>query len=152
MGATYDRLRTRFSTDKVLSEKGIWITIDLEDGGPPVKFLIAQLSRVNRKWANQASRVYREHKRRIDAGLMSDEESVEKSLRVFCNTVLLDWEGIDDVDGKPILYTPDEGFRYLSECDKLYDYLLEESQAVSNYQDKVIGQTVGKSQNTSAGS
>lgn len=146
------RLKKRFSTDKGLSQQGVWIKIDLDDGEKPMEFLLARLGRANRKWANEASRVYRAHKRKIEAGLMSDEESIERSLRVFCNTVLLDWREVTDEDGKPIVYTPDEGFELLMTCDGLYDYLLEESQELSNYQDVAIGQTAGKLKNVSRGS
>ena len=146
------RLKKRFATDKNLSQQGVWIDIDLEDGGKPMGFKLACLGRSNRKWASEASRVYRAHKRKIDAGLMSDEESIERSLKVFCNTVLLDWRNVDDEDGQPIQYSPDEGYKLLISCDKLYDYLLEESQEVSNYQDKTVAQTVGKLKRVSSGS
>ena len=149
---SYKRLKKRFSTDQSLSQKGVWIKIDLEDGGPPMEFRLACLGRANRNWASQAGKVYRAHKRKIDAGLMSDEESIEKSLRVFCNTVLIDWRGVQDENDDPIDYTPEEGFRLLSSCDKLYDYLLEESQEVSNYQNATIEQTVGKLKPVSSGS
>ena len=146
------RLKKRFATDKNLSREGVWIDIDIEDGGKVMGFKIACLGRANRKWASEASRVYRAHKRKIDAGLMSDDESIERSLRVFCNTVLIDWRNVEDEDGQPIDYTPEEGFKVLSECDKLYDYLLEESQEISNYQDATVQQTAGKSKKASSGS
>lgn len=146
------RLKKRFAGNKSLSQNGVWIPIDLDDGGPVMEFLLARMSRANRKWANQASRVYRHHKRKIEAGLMSDEESVERSLRVFCNTVLLDWRNVTDTSGKPIEYTPEEGITVLTECDGLYDYLLEESQEISNFQDKEVAQTLEKSEVTLTGS
>lgn len=145
------RLKKRFSSDKALSQNGVWLTIDLEDGGQPLEFLLASLGRANRKWASEASRVYRHHKRKIEAGLMSDEESIERSLRVFCNTVLLDWRGVTDEDDQPIPYSSEEGYKLLSECDRLYDYLLEESQEISNFQDSETAKTVGKSKPTLVG-
>ena len=149
---SYKRLKKRFSTDQALSQKGVWIKIDLEDCEAPMEFLLACLGRANRNWASKASKVYRAHKRKIDAGLMSDEESIEKSLRVFCDTVLLNWRGVEDENDQPIDYSPEEGFKLLSACDRLYDYLLEESQEISNYQNATTEQTVGKLKTVSSGS
>ena len=138
-----DRLRKRFATSQSLSQTGVWVKVDLGDGDKPIEFLLARMGRSNRKWASQATLAYRANKRKIDAGLMSDEESTERALKVFCRTVLLDWRHVTKADGSPIPYTPDEGIKLLTECDGLYDYLLEESQELSNFQDQAQQVAVG---------
>ena len=146
-----NRLRKRFASSETLSQQGIWVTVDLGDDGKPIEFKIARMGRINRRWASQASKVYRAHKRKIDAGLMSDNESIYKSLRVFCATVLLDWRGVEDENDNPIPYSVDAGVNLLKECDGLYDYLLEESQEIQNYQEVEVNETVGKSEPTTSG-
>lgn len=146
-----DRIKKKFASSEKLSQQGVWITCDLGDGGEPVRFLLARQGRANRRWASQASRVYREQKRRIDAGLMSDKESMERSIRIFCNTVLLDWDGLTDSEGHKIPYSPEVAFDLLTECDGLYDYLSEESQEITNFQEQEVKKTLGNLPTASSG-
>ena len=149
------KLKKKFATSERLSQQGVWITCNLDedpdDHAKPIRFLLARQGRTNRKWASQASRVYREQKRRIDAGLMSDKESLERTIRIFCNTVLLDWEGVEDDNGTPIPYNAEIAFKLLTECDGLYDYLSEESQELSNFQEEATREIVGNLKPVSTG-
>ena len=146
------RLSERFATSKKLSSEGVWIDIDLNDGGKPLRFLLARMGRSNKRWSSQASKVYRHHKRKIDAGLMSDDEATERALKIFCNTVLLDWQNIEDENDIPIPYSPEQGVKILTAFDGLYDYLLEESQDILNYKETATSVLVGNSKPTLAGS
>ena len=147
-----DRLRRKLSSSKALSENGVWVQVDLGDGGEPLEFLIARMGKTNRRWSSMASQSYREQQARIDAGLVSSEENLERGIRVFCTTVLLDWRGVTDANGNIIPYSVEEGVKLLLDCDLLHDYLLDEAQKISNFQDKQITDIVGKSKKLSTGS
>ena len=145
------RLKRQFSSSSKLSQDGVWITIDIGDGDRPFEFLIARMGRGNRKWTSQASRFFRYHKRKIDAGLFNDQDALEKSIRLFCNTVLLDWKHVEDENGQPIQYTPEVGVKVLVDCPELYDYLSDEAQEVQNFQEEEVKSTVGNSRSASTG-
>ena len=137
------RLKKKFGVSSHLSQSGVWINVDLGDGGAPVGFLLAMMGRSNRKWSSLASESWRKDKTKHDAGLVSTDDSVKRAMRVFCTTVLLDWRGIEDDNGKPIPYSVEQGMQVLQDMDGLYDYLLDESQALSNFQDQSQQELVG---------
>ena len=140
---SYARIRRKFATSPTLSQKGVWVKVDLGDGGPPPEFLIARMGSTNYRWSDMAAQSFRENRKRIDAGVLPAEESRLKAITTFAYTVLLDWKNIDDDDGNQILYTPEEGIKMLTEMDVLYDYLLEESQDITLFQDEHIKRKVG---------
>ena len=146
-----NRLRKQLSVSKTLVDRGVWFTVDLGDGGPPLRFLVARYGRTNRKWLALKTKFNREHGRRVDAGLMSPEEIEDAQRLIFCQSVLLDWENVNDVDEKPIPYTPEAGAKLLKEFDVLYDYLMDESVQAQNYQEVVNEDTVGNLQSITSG-
>lgn len=149
---SFNRLRKQFATSKSRAVNGVWFDVDLRDGGKPLRFLLARWGRTNQKWVAMQSRFQRENARKIDANMMTHEDWAELSLKCFCGAVLLDWENVDDERNNPLPYTPEAGYRMMKEFDTLYDYLLEESQTLQNYQEFVTEEAVGNSPPTTDGS
>lgn len=145
-----ESLRRSYGTDKVLEQDGIWVSPPTDDG-VKVEFLVARQSRHNRRWATKVSRVYKETKDKVDAGMVIDDESIDTSLRVFCETNLLDWRGLTK-DGKAIPYSPEGGFKLLSELPDLYEFLNKVSLNKAFYQQQEQAGIEKKSATTSAGS
>ena len=143
---SYSLLAKQFSSSKTLSQKGIWVSVDVgrPDGVKP-RFLIGRMGITNPKWSDSAAQSFRDAKTRIQAGAMSAEESRLRAVTVFANTVLFDWENIEDDDGTPIPYTPEEGIKALSKMDRLYDILLDEAQTDANFMEHYVKGKVGNS-------
>ena len=144
-------LRRSYGTSRQLEQDGIWVSPPTDDG-VKIEFLVARQSRANRRWATKISRVYKETKDKIDAGLVIDDESVDQSVRVFCETNLLDWRGLKDEQGRPIPYSPEAGFKLLSELTDLYEYLNKVSTNRALYQHQEQAAIEKKSESTSDGS
>ena len=137
-------LRKNYGTRKDLEQQGVWVK-PIIDEESDIAFLLARMFRTNRKWAGRISKVYRQHKRKIDTGAMPDEQANKISLNIFCESVLLDWRGITTDEGKAIPYTPEEGIKLLNELPDLYDYLKAEAEEAATYQDEVAESTAEKS-------
>jgi hypothetical protein len=113
-----------FATDLDLEEDGVWI--DIGDGG---SLLVARLG--NPK--------YREYLRKASKGLrssirnksISEELSDEILLKAMSETILLDWKGIDDDNGKPIKYTKETCLKLLTD---LRDFRLLVTEIASEQQ------------------
>ena len=146
-----DRLKKQFGLSQEKAQKGVWITIDLGDGGAPFKFLLARYGRNNRKWAAKADLYYRQNKRRVDANLVPPEEERQAFMKFFVEAVLLDWEGVADTDDRPIPYSSEAALKLFAGCGGLYEYLLEESQDIVNFQDQETEKIAGESVPTSSG-
>lgn len=150
------RLKKKFATSRSLATSGVWVTyIDHGDEGEEpceFEFKLAFMGRANRRWMSMSQQQIRADRHKLESGVMGQEESIDRLMKVFCRTVLLDWRGVNDDQGNALPYTPDHGYELLSECESLYDYLLGEAQDQTNFQDKAIRETVGNSQPTSVGS
>ena len=145
---SYDRLLDKFSTSLTLSQQGVWYDVDLGDGGPIPGFLCGRMGSTNIKWAEMAAQSFNETRQQRALGTFSSTESRQRAIKVFAHTILFNWRNIDDKDGNPIIYTPEEGIKALSQWDRLYDHLLDQVQTDSNYQEATIAEKVGNLKNT----
>ena len=146
-----EALRRSFGTSKDAEKRGVWVKPPLDED-IDCAFLLARMSRVNRNWATKVTKVYRQKRRKLDAGALTDEETLEATKRIFCETVLLDWRGINNKEGTPIPYSVEAAIQIMTELPDLYDYLQEEAQSLLTYQTEDVDATGKKYATTSAGS
>lgn len=136
-------LKKRFSTSDSLGNQGVWIKVVVSD--EEYEFKLAHMGRSNRRWNSLSSASYRQNKYKIDNGLMTEEQSIARIRKLFCQAILLDWRGVTDDDGLALPYSPELGEEVMSECHTLYEYLVDEATRLENFQEKEIKETVGKS-------
>ena len=145
---SYDRLLDKFSTSLTLSQQGVWYDVDLGDGGPIPGFLCGRMGSTNIKWAEMAAQSFNETRQQRAIGALSSTESRQRAIKVFAYSILFNWRNINNEDGNPRIYTPEEGIILLTKADRLYDYLLDQVQTDSNYQEATIAEKVGNLKNT----
>jgi len=143
-------LQAEFGTDEKLESEGVWIYPVIRN--PKIGFLIKRMGTTNREWSSRASVNYRKHKRKIDAGHITDRKLLEDSYRTFCTTVLMNWCGLDDKNGQPIVYTVEKGVELFLRYPDLYSRVSDEAQEISTFQQEEIEDIAGKLQDTSTGS
>ena len=145
-----ESIRRTYGTDKKLEQRGVWVCPPMDDD-VKIEFLIARQSRANRAWSNKTSRAFKEIQDKVDAGLLIDDQTIDKSIRIFCETNLLDWRGLTD-GGRPIPYSPDEGYKLLKEFPDLYEFLNKVSMKRIHYQVVEEAEIEKKSATSSDGS
>ena len=143
-------LQAEFGTDDKLESEGVWIYPVIRN--PKIGFLIRRMGTTNREWSSRASANYRKHKRKIDAGHITDKKLLEDSYRTFCATVLIRWRGLEDKDGAEIPYSVENGVKLFSQYPDLYSRISDEAQEISTFQQEEIEEIAGKSEPTSTGS
>lgn len=145
----FDQIKKAYGTDKQLEREGFWY----RPPGMNMEFLLARMTRTNKKWAKRVTVNYKEHKRSIDSNEMNDD-SYDDLLKTFCLTILLDWRGEDTIgdDGNPVPYTFAAGYDLLTDLPDLYEELAVEAQYLTNYKRKQEEEIMGKSQVTTSGS
>ena len=143
-------LQAEFGTDKKLESEGVWIYPVIRN--PKIGFLIRRMGSTNREWTNRAAANYRKHKRKIEAGHITDKKLLEDSYRGFCSSVLMDWCGILDKDEKPIPYTVEKGIAIFLKYPDLYTRVSDEASEITTFQNDEIEDIAEKSQPTSTGS
>ena len=136
---TFGALKKEYGTSETLTSKGVWIPVHVkglkEDQCP--SFLVSRMARGNRKYLAALEAMSRKNKRRIDRGLMTSSEGALMLLKIFCDTVLLGWRNIFDVDGKPIAFDNKLAYKELSDpaMEDVASYLMEEAQELARFQE-----------------
>ena len=62
----------------------------------------------------------------------------EAKVKVFCKTVLKDWENVLDREGEPIPFSEDAAIQLLTALPVLYDILEAEASSISNFQTEAL--------------
>lgn len=114
-------------TNRALETEGVW---------QPVLDGEVRVARIdNPKAARLFQRYTRPYRRQIDNGTMDPAKQEEIMCRVLSEAVLLDWRGLEE-DGQPLPpYSPEEGFRVLSEYRELRDMVRDYAQDAQAYRD-----------------
>ena len=104
--------------DSTKATEGIWVPV--ENG---IRFKVASVTTAGYVAAvERALKVCRPVSKK---GVLDEERFVDLVQRATADFLLLDWENVDGEDGKPMRYTPDLGYQFLSDPDyrAIYDYV-----------------------------
>lgn len=124
MGGTYDT----FKADESLEQQGI--ELDYGDAG---LFKIARAGGSNKEFARLMEKVFRPYRRQMDAGTM-DEKVADKLLaEVFAKTVILDWKGVTDKNGKNLPFNTENAVKLLTDLPDLFADLREQAMKIANF-------------------
>jgi len=116
-----------FLTDKDAETQGNWFKIS-----PGVRFLIKRLGGANAQKLREADAKHRQpYIKKIQAGVLTDEEIELITLKAFIECAIVNWEGVKDEDGNDIPFTFDNAVKVLQPIPDLVNTLLSYA---SNYQ------------------
>lgn len=133
-------LYKQFETSTTLETGGKWFEVNPpneEDGKKP-GFLLARRSSKNTAFSAAMERILRQHKRELDNGSMSPQESRALLVETFVDTVLKDWRNVRGRNGDVLDYTRDNAITLFTDLPDLFDTLNEQAGLLVNYQDKLI--------------
>lgn len=126
-----------YKTDKELEMQGVWF-----EQAPGVKFLCKRMGGKNQAALKAAHlKYYKPHARQIQKGILSEEKEKQIMTRVFIDTCLLDWSGVEingelkDYDKETayeLLVTLPELVSDLTECAGMAESYLEEREDLGN--------------------
>lgn len=138
-------LRKAYATDNKLETEGVWYS---PPSLPHIGFKLARMSRANREWQTQFAVIYRQNKRLFDNSDLNNPVLLAKTLKLFCNTILVDWRGITNDEGTVVPYTVAAGIKLLTELPDLYEELSDEAGLKDRYRQEEADEIAGKSETT----
>lgn len=102
---------SELEVDQKIVEEGQWVSNIPELTGVRLKVRGSN----NRDWRRMAQRLINAvpRKHRVN-GVLDPDEADRISATILLNTGLLDWEGIEDDEGKPIPYDKKKAAQYLA--------------------------------------
>lgn len=117
------KLSEAFGVDKDLEVNGVWVPLK------SMRFLIARLGNPKFKALYRKALESKQAFSRF-AGTDDDQDLF---LECMSKAVLLDWEGVDGEDGKPLPYSPEVGLRAMQDDQLFADFVSEASQKLDLY-------------------
>ena len=113
---TFD-LADEFDSDPDREKDGVW-----EDLGNNARVLVA--STESPRYREAFANIGRATRRRIDRGVLSDDEDAALMSGILAKTILLDWENLS-VKGETIPYSTENAMKYLRDFPKFRRYITE---------------------------
>lgn len=126
-------LFSQFATDPQKEREGINIVFPPNDDGTIPSFRVRRRSDRNQEYAKMLKRETEQYRRQIDMGMLDDMVSRAILMKVFCSTVLLGWDNVQDKDNKPIVFSPENAIALFNELGDLYNDLISQSDKASNF-------------------
>lgn len=125
-------LDSMFKTDDALESGGIWF--DLTD---TTGFLVKRFGGLNSPKVKAAmSKYFKPYARQIENGTMDLKKEKEIMYRVFVESCLVDWKGVE-IDGQEVPFSTDAALKLLCRLTDLADTLVEYAQDMKNYKEEL---------------
>lgn len=128
-------LHKQFQTDKNSEENGIWLRYPDPDApdAPPVEIRVARAGNSNAKYLASLDRETRGDRHRIEKKTMPLAESREVMIRVYADSVVLEWRNVTSADGKPMACTRENVIKLFKELPDFFDDIREQAENADLY-------------------
>lgn len=123
-----------FKADDTLEKEGSEFALN-----DKIKFRLLRFHQNNPKIKAAFARHYKPYARQMEMGTLPQEKSDEISIRVFIETSLVGWEGVEDGEGNPIPFTSENALNLLKSMPELFTELWKHANTFSNYQAHDVG-------------
>lgn len=123
-----------YKTDANAENNGVWVDgFPRNDDGTEPRFLLSRLGPTNKRYQAAMERELRPHRRAMELGTLSNEVAAGVSLNVFCNSVLVGWENVENEHGEKMAFTPANALQLLTALPDLYAELNAKAQQQSMF-------------------
>ncbi|NUB24710.1 hypothetical protein [Azospirillum brasilense] len=120
---------SKLKTDSSLEEDGVWVPL----GDARIK--VARMG--NKRYQAAFNRRMTPHKNAARAGIVSDDVVEGILIEVIAETVLRDWEGIDD-EGVPVPYSRENAVRILTDIKAFRDIVVSIADRMETFRRETI--------------
>jgi len=121
---------SKLKTDSDLEVNGVWV--DIGDGA---EILVARIE--NPRYKERLRTLGKQYRHTMTRGMLPIEVQEELLYQTASETILLDWKGITDDDGKNIKYSQKKAYELLKEVRDFRDIVFEISETMNAYQREV---------------
>lgn len=121
----------QFKMDAAKEESGVLLTYGANDDGSVPSFRVLRRANSNQRYAKTLARESQPYRRLIDLGTLDNYVSDRVFMRVFCTSVLIGWENVQDQNAQPIAFNVDNAITLFTELPELYDDLVAQASKAS---------------------
>jgi hypothetical protein len=119
-----------FKGSESFETEGIWMDLSDKTG-----FLVRRFGGLNSPKVKAAlAKHFKPYSRQIDAGTLDDKKEKEITAKVFIESCLVDWKGVE-IDGKEVPYSQEAALKLLISLPDLFQSLQNHAIDASNYRE-----------------
>lgn len=122
----------KFKANKELENNGVDFALD-----DKTSFRVRRFGPNNPKMKAAHAQYFKPYAYQLEKGLLADEKVKEINLRMFIDTCLVSWEGVEDEKGNPIEFSKEAAYDVLKDNSDIADALYKYSQEATNYRVEV---------------
>lgn len=115
------------------SETGVWLKFPLGR-----RFLCLRAGGSNRRFTRAFQAAIKPHRRAMDKGTLDTEISDGLMRDVYLRTVILDWEGIKDVDGTVVSFNRENALALFAALPELFNDIVSLCSEMGTFQNQEI--------------
>lgn len=120
-----------YKNDENLEKNGVWF--DIADD---VGFLIKPFRASNPQVKASLAKYHKPYARQIEAGTLDAEKALDINIRLFVNSCLVDWRGVE-IDGVITKYSHEIAMPFFKSLPDLFFTLWEHAQDFKNYREEL---------------
>ena len=106
-----------YQLGKKVTDEGVW----KEYSGAELK--IARAGSV--EFMRAKEKLERPYRKKIEKGALSIDVSRELNLKALAQTILVDWKGVEDEDGKAVPYSEEIGIQAMSDDPDMLEFVMD---------------------------
>lgn len=130
-------LYEQFKTNVALEKEGIWINYGENSAGKPIRIRVARSGGSNMKYAKCMERLARPYRRQIQNETIEPEVLEDLLQKVYAETVVLGWEGVEDEQGREMAFTQENCLKLLKDLPELFRDIQEQTQRAALFREAV---------------
>lgn len=143
-------LSSQFKTNKTAEVEGVEVQYSLNKDGSFSTFRISRMGRSNKNYTKALERATRPYRRVIELGTMDNEIAESLFMKVFVESVLIDWKNIplSDVTGNDrdegyAPYSRENAVKLFNRLPDLYEDLQEKANSAAMFREDTMEQEAG---------
>lgn len=113
-------LYSSYKTDESLETAGIALVVGENDAGKKICIKIARAGGANKAFQRVLAAKTRPYRRQIDQNTMSNSVMESLICEVYADTVVLDWENVEDEQGNPMDCTRENIIKLFTDLPDLF--------------------------------
>lgn len=131
-------LYKKFKTDSACESEGVWL-----DYGEGTRIRIARAGGSNKRFLKSAEKFRRRFKRQLDLDLLSNDVASREAVKIYADSVVLDWEGVTDEDDNELDCTRENVTKVLTDLPDLFIDLQQMALNASLFREEIDAEAAG---------
>jgi hypothetical protein len=120
-------LYKQFATNTDLEKRGIYLDFGPNSKGQPTRFLVARAGGANSAYLKAMEHKVKPIKRQIQNETIELAQIERLTMEVYCQTVVLGWEGVEDAEGNPLPHSYENAVKLFTDLPDLFKDIQEQA-------------------------